>query len=59
MRLTEHIYLVGGGDVGFGITHPLDSHVYLVTDGKSGALIDSGVGIDIEPILQNIRDDGV
>lgn len=59
MRLTEHIYLVGGGDLGFGISHPIDSHVYLVTDGKSGALVDSGVGIDIEPILRNIRDDGV
>ena len=59
MRLTEHIYLVGGGDVGFGMSHPIDCHVYVVTDGAVATLIDSGVGIDIEPILQNIRDDGL
>ena len=59
MRLTEHIYLVGGGDVGFGMTHPIDCHVYVVTDGMTAILIDSGVGIDIDPILQNIRDDGL
>ena len=59
MRLTEHIYLVGGGDVGFGMSHPVDCHVYVVTDGKTAALIDSGVGIDIDPIFENIRDDGL
>ncbi|MCY4109169.1 MAG: MBL fold metallo-hydrolase [Chloroflexi bacterium] len=59
MRLTEHIYLVGGGDVGFGLSHPVDCHVYVVTDGTVATLIDSGVGIDIDPILRNIHDDGL
>lgn len=59
MRLNENIYLVGGGETGFGISHPLDCHVYLITDGESGALIDSGVGIDDETIIQNILAEGL
>ena len=30
MRLTEDIYLVGGGDYSFNISHRLDCHVYVI-----------------------------
>ena len=33
MRLTEDVYLVGGGDYGFNLTHRLDCHTYLVDGG--------------------------
>lgn len=59
MRLTERIYLVGGGRLAFGISDELDSHVYLVDGGSEMALIDTGAGRAIEPILRNIRFDGL
>ncbi len=59
MRLSERIYLVGGGTLGFGISHELDCHVYLI-DGSGGmVLIDSGAGVTIEPIIRNIQRDGL
>ena len=30
MRLTKDVYLVGGGDNGFNLTHSKDSHVYVI-----------------------------
>jgi hydroxyacylglutathione hydrolase len=59
MRLTEHIYLVGSGGMGFDISNPFDCHIYLIDGGSEMALIDAGAGIDIEPVLQNIRFDGL
>jgi glyoxylase-like metal-dependent hydrolase (beta-lactamase superfamily II) len=59
MRLTDHIYLVGGGSLGFGLSHDLDCHVYLVDGGREMALIDGGAGVTIEPILERIRFDGL
>lgn len=59
MRLTENIYLVGGGQAGFGISDEFDCHVYLLNGGSEMALIDAGAGRTIEPILQNIRFDGL
>ena len=34
MRLSDRVYLVGGGSLGFGISHELDCHVYLVDGGS-------------------------
>ena len=59
MRLTDHIYLVGGGSLGFGLSSDLDCHVYLVDGGREMALIDGGAGVTIEPILERIRFDGL
>jgi hydroxyacylglutathione hydrolase len=61
MRLTPEVSLVGGGNFGFGISSPLDCHVYLLDGGNEMALIDAGVGGiagDTDRILQNIIDDG-
>ncbi len=59
MRLTEYIYLVGGGMGGFGLSDRFDSNVYVVTDGTGGALIDAGLGPGTDQIIENIRRDGV
>lgn len=59
MRLTDRIYLVGGGWHGFGISHNLDCHVYLIDGGSEMTLIDAGVGLEPERIHANIRADGL
>lgn len=59
MRLSERVYLVGGGTLGFGIFHELDCHTYLIGGGEEMALIDCGAGVTIEPIIRHIRRDGL
>lgn len=59
MRLTEHIYLVGGGTLGFGLSNDFDCHVYLIDGGDEMALVDAGAGLTIEPIIRNIEFDGL
>jgi glyoxylase-like metal-dependent hydrolase (beta-lactamase superfamily II) len=58
MRLTQDVYLVGGGDYGFNLTHRLDCHTYLVDGGGELALIDAGFGPGTEEILDLVRADG-
>ena len=62
MKLTRNVYVVGGGRFGFGISGPLDCHVY-VLDGGNGelALVDPGLGMagDFDLVLQNMRADGL
>jgi glyoxylase-like metal-dependent hydrolase (beta-lactamase superfamily II) len=58
MKLTNDVYLVGGGDYGFNLTHRLDCHTYLVDGGGELALIDTGFGPGTEEILGLIREDG-
>lgn len=61
MKLTENVYVVGGGRMGFGISGALDCHVYLIDGGSELALVDPGLGLghDFDLILDNIRNDGV
>jgi len=61
MKLTENIHVVGGGRMGYGISGPLDCHVYLIDGGSEVALVDPGLGMgqDFEMVLDNIRNDGV
>lgn len=59
MKLTEHIELIGSGQIGFNLTDPLDCHVYLVHDGDDAVIIDAGAGCDIQPILDQIDRSGV
>jgi glyoxylase-like metal-dependent hydrolase (beta-lactamase superfamily II) len=59
MRLTRDVYLVGGGDYGFNLTHRLDCHVYVVDGGDELALIDAGFGPGTESILEHVRRDGL
>jgi len=59
MRLTEHVYLVGSGWLGFGLSNAMDCHVYLVDGGTQLALIDAGVGLEVDRIVDNILADGL
>jgi len=59
MKLTEDVYLVGGGDYGFNLSGRLDCHTFVV-DGGDGelALIDTGFD-GADQILENIQGDGL
>jgi glyoxylase-like metal-dependent hydrolase (beta-lactamase superfamily II) len=59
MKLTEHIELIGSGQMGFNLTNPLDCHVYLIHDGVEAVIVDAGAGVDIGPILDQIDRSGV
>jgi glyoxylase-like metal-dependent hydrolase (beta-lactamase superfamily II) len=62
MRLTEDVYLVGGGSAfGFGLSGELDSHVYVIDGGSELALVDCGLADadSFEEILANVRADGL
>lgn len=54
MKLLPDIYLVGSGEI--GISNQYDCHVYLVDGGDDAVLIDCGVGIDTEKIINNIKE---
>ncbi|MGH2531325.1 MAG: MBL fold metallo-hydrolase [Thermomicrobiales bacterium] len=61
MRLTSDVGLVGGGDTGFNLSHPLDCHVYVIDGGDELALVDAGIGGphgESETILRTIAEDG-
>ena len=61
MKLTQDMYVVGGGRFGFGLSGELDCHVYVLDGGSELALIDPGLGLDgdFNQILANIRADGL
>lgn len=59
MRLTDRVYLVGSGSLGFSISDEYDCHVYLLDGGSEMALIDAGAGREIAPILENMKNDGL
>ena len=59
MRLHDNVYLVGGGDLGFGISHPVDGHMYAVASDGEIALIDVGTGLDIAATERELRADGL
>jgi hydroxyacylglutathione hydrolase len=59
MKLTDNVWLVGSGAGGFSMTHPRDCHVYLVIDRGEAVLIDTGAGVDVDPILTQIDRCGV
>lgn len=57
LRLSEHVWLVGSGQV--GLSNRMDCHVYLVGEGDAFYLVDAGVGVEPECLLANIRSAGV
>lgn len=59
MRLTDDIYLVGGGDNGLNLTHSKDSHVYVIDGGDELCLVDAGFGPAQDQIEANMRADGL
>lgn len=59
MQLTERVYLVASGASGFGLTDVWDAHAYLVDGGETAALVDAGLGRDVEGLLANVAAAGV
>lgn len=61
MRLTNEVYLVGGGFLGFGLSGHYDCHMYVIDGGAELALVDAGLGLpgDLDLILDNMRADGL
>lgn len=62
MRLTDEVYLVGGGIThGFGLSNDPDCHVYLVDGGDDLVLIDCGLATDdsLDRILANVAGEGL
>ncbi len=58
LRLTDRVALVASGDMGFGLTHDFDSHVFLLGGGSEFALFDSGSGQDTAAVVEGIRQAG-
>ena len=58
MKLSDDVYLVGGGDYGFNLTHRLDCHTDVV-DGDELVLIDAGFGPGTDQIVAAMRGDGL
>lgn len=56
MKIAKDIYLVGSGEI--RLSHPNDCHVYLIDGGGELALVDGGVGLAPDMILDNIKEDG-
>ena len=56
MRITQDVYMVGSGEI--RLSNAGDCHVYLIDGGDELALVDAGVGIEPERIVENIRADG-
>ena len=62
VRLTRDVAVVGGGNMGFNLSAPLDCHIYVIDGGDELAIVDAGMGGpygETETILKNIKDDGI
>ncbi len=59
MRVSESIYIVGGGANGLGISEAHDCTIYLVDLGSEVVLIDAGCGIDPSHTVKNIEREGI
>ena len=59
MRLADRIHLVGSGSMGFDLTDPYDCHIFLLDGGSESTLIDTGSGMGVEAVLENVRRDGL
>lgn len=53
ITLTRGVHLVASGPL--GISHPLDCHAYLIETAAGHLLVDAGVGLHSDRIVQNIR----
>lgn len=54
MQIHDRIHLVGSGIMGFGLSDPYDSHVFLLDGGSELAIMDVGSGMGVPRILENV-----
>src|SRR5687768_10082771 len=62
MRITDEVYVVGGGPIlAFGLSNAPDCHVYLIDGGDELALVDCGMaaGDSLDRIARNIEAEGL
>jgi glyoxylase-like metal-dependent hydrolase (beta-lactamase superfamily II) len=59
VKLIDGVHLVGGGDAGFGLSHPSDGHIYALASEGEVALIDVGTGLDADRVVGHLRNDGL
>ncbi len=59
MKLLDGVHLVGGGNAGFGLSHPSDGHIYAIASEGEVALIDVGTGLDPDSVVGQLRGDGL
>jgi hydroxyacylglutathione hydrolase len=59
MRLSDRVYLTLSGNSGCSLSHPSDCNAYALNCDGEFLLIDAGVGIETERLLQNLELDGV
>lgn len=59
MRLTPEIHLVGGGNLGFNMSSPFDSHIYAVHNDGVLALVDAGTGLGLADVISQLKEDGL
>lgn len=59
MKLTDDVYLVGGGNFAFNMSSPYDCHVYAVVSDGDLALIDVGTGMGMDDVVATMRADGL
>jgi len=58
MKLTEHVYLVGSGHLGFDLTDPYDCNIYLIDGGEELAIVDGGSGPGVPQVQEQIKSHG-
>ena len=59
MKMADNMYIVACGKNGFGISNDADCHVYLIENDSEHIMIDAGVGMEVDRIVDNIRNDGL
>jgi len=59
MKIAEDTYIVASGDAGFSLSHYRDCTVFLVDGGEEMLLIDAGIGVDADHIVENIKKEGL
>jgi len=59
MKLTDNIYLVGGGEPDLIFTDQMDCNIYLIRSEEFYVLVDAGGGQAVDKIIENIRGHGI
>jgi hydroxyacylglutathione hydrolase len=59
MKISESVYAIGGGDLGYKISNAFDCNIYLVDGGGEYVVIDAGSGMDSNAIVAWVQRDGI
>ena len=59
MQVSKRVHLIGSGHLGCTLTHPNDCNVYAVRCGDRYLVIDAGVGVETQRIIDELKGDGL